>query len=61
MSSKYYGTGPINEGTNDEKKQETDANFMGQCPTEPKQSGTFGIFMCQMAQKCSLGRTLAHL
>ena len=24
------------------KIQETDANFMGQCRTEPKQSGTFG-------------------
>ena len=31
---------------------------MGQCPTELKQSGKFGNFMCQMAQKHSLGRTL---
>ena len=30
---------------------------MGQCPTELSLSGTFGNFMCQMAQNCSLGRT----
>ena len=23
---------------------------MGQCPTEPKQSGTFGNFICQIAK-----------
>ena len=34
---------------------------MGQCPAEPKQCGTFGNFMCQMAQKCSLCRTLLRL
>ena len=35
-------------------------HFMGQCPTELEQSGTFGNFMCQLEQKRSLGRTL-HL
>ena len=35
--------------TSDENK-ETDANFMGQCPTELGQSGTFGNFMSNGAK-----------
>ena len=41
MSSKYCGTMPIKQRTNDEKKKETDANFLGQCLTDPQQSETF--------------------
>ena len=58
MSSKYCGTVLIKQGTNDENKRKKDANFMGQCPTEPRQSWTFGNFTCQMGQKHSLDRTL---
>ena len=31
---------------------------LGQCPTYPKFSGTFGNFMCQMAQKHCLSRAM---
>ena len=40
------GAVPYKQGKNDENIRETNTNVLGQCPTKPKFSGTFGNFKC---------------
>ena len=43
MVSIYCGTVPL-------KPEEKGHNLLGQCPNQPNLRGTFGNFMCQIAQ-----------
>ena len=51
MSSKYCGTELYKHGTNDENIRKQMQISWDSVPTEPKLSGTFGSFMCQMVQQ----------